>query len=82
MEQLICTACGANDFITEGGYRICRYCDTKYAIPNTSINSRISINSDVAELLEKCKRDPKNARRYANLVLDIDPKNREALKYI
>ena len=30
----------------------------------------------------KCKEDPVNAKKYANLVLDIDPHNVEALKYV
>ena len=46
------------------------------------VQSSIALDDDVARLLEKCRTDPRNARKYANLVLDIDPHNREALKYL
>ena len=84
MDQLICTACGANDFITKNGYRICKYCDTKYADKTAAaaVSSVVSIQSDVDILLEKCKDDPANARRYANRILDIDPTNKAALMYL
>jgi len=42
----------------------------------------IALNEDIRMLLRKCKEDTANARRYANLVLDIDPSNKEANKYL
>ena len=42
----------------------------------------ISLGSDIEVLLQKCRLNPKNARKYANLILDIDPDNEEALKYL
>jgi hypothetical protein len=33
-------------------------------------------------LLRKCQDDPLQAKRYASLVLDIDPSNKEAARYI
>lgn len=45
-------------------------------------SSSIALDDDVSMLLNKCKTDPKNARKYANLVLDIDPDNEDALKYL
>ena len=54
----------------------------KAVMQKENVNSCIAINDDVQRLLDKCKREPKNAKRYANLVLDIDPTNREALKYL
>ena len=45
-------------------------------------NSSIALEEDIAVLLKKCREDPKNARKYANLVLDIDPGNAEAKKYL
>ena len=51
--------------------------DSKH--PGTS--SGIALSDDVERLLLKCKTDRKNARKYANLILDIDPDNKEALKY-
>ena len=46
------------------------------------VSSGIGLDDDVARLLEKCRTDRKNARKYANLILDIDPGNEEALKYL
>ena len=44
--------------------------------------SGIALDDDLVRLLAKCKADPKNARKYANLILDIDPDNEEALNYL
>ena len=46
------------------------------------VSSGINLNDDVERLLEKCRTDRRNARKYANLILDIDPDNEEALKYL
>jgi uncharacterized Zn finger protein (UPF0148 family) len=51
-------------------------------LSHSGVNSSIALDDDVARLLEKCKVDPKRAKKYANLVLDIDPDNKEALKYL
>ncbi len=51
-------------------------------LSHSGVNSSIALDDDVARLLEKCRTDPRNARKYANLVLDIDPHNREAFKYL
>ena len=45
-------------------------------------SSQIGVSSDVERLLEKCRTDRKNAQKYANLILDMDPDNEEALKYL
>jgi hypothetical protein len=44
--------------------------------------STFSLTDDTKMLLQKCRDDPANARRYASLVLDIDPSNEEALHYL
>jgi hypothetical protein len=44
--------------------------------------STFSLTDDIKMLLQKCRDDPANARRYASLVLDIDPSNEEALHYL
>ena len=49
---------------------------------HNGVNSLIALDDDVERLLNKCKSDPKNARKYANLILDIDPDNEDALKYL
>ena len=83
-KSLVCERCGGNLFVEKDGYRICRYCKSKFALPaqNTAKGSNISVRSDVQALLQKCRTDRKNARRYANLILDIDPGNEEAKKYL
>jgi hypothetical protein len=85
MKLINCEKCGGNDFFEQNGYRICRYCRSKYALHADDIfpqGSRISLGEDIKMLLQKCQADPANARRYANLILDIDPGNDEAIKYL
>lgn len=85
MKMVSCTKCGASDYFERYGSRICKYCRSKYTtqvddlIP---VKSTIALDDDVTILLQKCKTDPKNARRYASLALDIDPENAEALRYL
>lgn len=85
MREVMCPRCGANEWKKENGYRVCAYCGTVFQLTNSDIplkESSIELNSDVERLLQKCKAEPKNASRYANLILDIDPDNAEALKYL
>ena len=80
-----CPICGGKEFEENKGIRTCLYCGTQFQIPKEELpkkKSEIALNSDVERLLDKCRKDPKNARKYANLILDIDPTNREALKYL
>ena len=44
--------------------------------------SVIDVESDIQALLQKCREDPLNRNRYASLILDIDPTNREARSYL
>ena len=83
--KITCSSCGSNSFNTHNGYRICLFCGTKYRISKSDFNnteSEISLNDDVARLLRLCREQPSNAKKYANLVLDIDPNNSEAYKYL
>ena len=98
MKALICMSCGASRWKEEGEYRVCLHCGTKFQkiIDETvrvqkvvihdaiarQVDSVIALNDDVMRLLDKCKKDPKNAKKYANLILDIDPTNQDALKYL
>ncbi|MBT9767421.1 MAG: TFIIB-type zinc finger domain-containing protein [Anaerotignum faecicola] len=81
MKQIVCPNCGANDFVIKDGYKVCSYCDTKFEIKNKT-KVAVSLEDDVQQLLQKCKMNPANARRYANLILEIDPNNKEAMKYL
>lgn len=84
MKAMICERCGGGEFVDRDGYRICQYCNTRYLIKSEDVaqkGSIIALDDDIEILLQKCKSDPANAHRYANLVLDIDPGNVNALKY-
>lgn len=84
MKITTCEKCGGGEFIDRDGYRICQYCKTKYLITAEDVKqkgSSIALDTDISMLLQKCRDDPANARRYASLVLDIDPGNVEAIKY-
>lgn len=85
MRMQKCANCGAGALKERGGYLICEYCGSKFAMEASDAPQRgmgLSLNADIENLLRKCRSDPMNARKYANLILDIDPTNREALKYI
>ena len=78
MKGKICPCCGANEFKEKNGRIFCAFCDTEMS----SSTSEIALDEDVLRLLRKCEENPRNARRYANLILDIDPTNEDALKYL
>lgn len=85
MRIFVCERCGGNEFRQEKGFRICQYCNTSYVVSADEIPqkvSNISVNDDIQLLLKKCSEDPGNARRYASLILDIDPSNTDAKKYL
>ena len=91
MSIIRCEMCGGTLEIQENAaVAVCEYCGTRITIPKAeqvalcggTRSSEIALSDDVARLLQKCKTDPKNARKYANLILDIDADNTEALKYL
>ena len=85
MKITTCEKCGSGDFVDRDGYRICQYCGTKYLITDEDVprkRSSIALDNDITMLLQKCRDDPVNASRYASLVLDMDPGNTEAVKYL
>lgn len=85
MKIVACAQCGSIELEQHGGYMVCPYCGTRYKMDAddfTKKESNISLDADVRRLLEKCKTDPKRASLYAGLVLDIDPTNQEALRYL
>ena len=85
MKLVICTGCGSKELVEKDGIIFCIYCQSKYLpqiddlLPRETI---IGITSDIQALLQKCKEDPVNRRRFANLILDLDPTNIEAHKYL
>jgi len=84
MKVQICERCGGGEFVDRIGYRICKYCNTKYQITPEDVTRKgtsIALDNDIKMLLQKCQDDPANARRYASLVLDMDPGNVDAVKF-
>lgn len=79
MKLIMCECCGADDLQEKDGLIVCNYCGSKFKKP---ASSTIALNDDIQRLLDKCKKEPGNARKYANLILDIDPTNKEALEYL
>lgn len=85
MKLVECTRCGSKELFVEGGYVVCAYCQSRFSPQAGDLPSRetvIGLDSDIQVLLQKCKDDPANRRRYASLILDIDPTNSEAGKYL
>lgn len=80
-----CANCGAKDLYEQDGYFVCRYCNSKHLISQSdrpTLHTTISLKSDAERLLQKCKDDPANAERYAKVILEIDPNNSEAKRYL
>lgn len=85
MKEVVCQSCGSNDLYEENGYRICRYCGTKFLITadeKPQKESNIALNEDVANLLNKIKQNPDRAKKYAERILEMDPNNAEAKKIL
>lgn len=85
MRQLVCPNCGAGDFTYMDGIRTCKYCNSRYELTEEERPKKatqVSLQSDIDLLLEKCKADPAHARKYAELILDIDPTNNAVWKYL
>lgn len=85
MREVVCAGCGSKELVEDAGYAVCVYCRTRHVpepkdAPQTT--TVIALANDVAALLQRCRDDPANRRRYANLVLDLDPTNREAQRYL
>ena len=80
---MVCLYCDSRFAITSEERRSGLFGSSHHAtLSHSGVNSSIALDDDVEHLLQKCKSDPKKARKYANLILDIDPDNEEALKYI
>lgn len=90
MQAIVCKACGAGGLRLVNGRGRCEYCGTLFALDKKEkdalreppVGNGIALESDIDRLLRKCAQEPWNARRYASLVLDMDPDNEDALKYM
>ena len=85
MKLISCTRCGSKDLDYEGGYIICAYCQSRFVEQSEDrpkVPTVVGLGSDVQTLLNKCESDPANRHRYASLILDIDPTNQEAIRYL
>lgn len=84
MWQFICPNCSSRTYHKKDGNYVCDYCDTVFTptANDPKAPSIIELDKDVQRLLEKCRQDPKNAKKLAGLVLDLDPTNEEALSYL
>ncbi len=85
MKIIECSRCGSKELFEEDGYVVCAYCQSRFtpqAEDKPPVNTAIQLGSDVEALLRKCREDPRNRVRYANLILDIDPTNKEAISYL
>lgn len=85
MKSLECAACGSKELFQEAGNFVCAYCQSRFG-PETDKsggkNTAIDMQADIDALLAKCISDPGGRIRYANLILDIDPTNTQARKYL
>lgn len=85
MGQDFCPNCGANDFNYQNGYKVCKYCNSQFKVEASGISkkeTKISLKNDIKILLQKCEDEPWNAKKYAGLILDIDPTNKDVIKYL
>jgi len=91
LKNIECSKCKSVDFEKVNGTMKCVYCRTTYVananaaknLFNTHVaSSVIEIDEDILLLLNKIKAEPWNKTRYANMILDIDSTNEEALKIL
>lgn len=85
MKLINCARCGSNDLAADSGYVVCGFCRSRWALQAEElprVETVIDMNSDIQALLHKCVMDPSNRRRYAGLILDIDPTNQQAHQYL
>lgn len=79
----ICDYCGSRFLASEEEQSAhSKTVNYSYGLSRSTASSQINLSDDVERLLQKCKTDRKNAKKYANLILDLDPDNAEALKYL
>ena len=85
MKLIKCKSCGSNELFEDGDYIVCAFCASRHLPQPDEVGgspSTIDLAHDVQLLLEKCRADPNNRRKYVNLILDIDPGNDEVREFI
>lgn len=85
MKVVECSRCGSKELLAADGYLQCLFCRSRFELPEQNTakkDTAINVLGDIQKLLKKCEDDPVNRIRYASLVLDIDPTNEEASKYL
>jgi hypothetical protein len=85
MTLVDCAACGSKELVEKDGIIVCAYCQSKYFPQGKNLPSSgavIGLAADIQTLLQKCRNDPSNSWRFANLILDIDPTNQEAKRFL
>ena len=93
MINIECLKCKSVEFSQADGFYVCTYCRSKYRPEQLrgsssakgaggAKTSAIEIDEDILRLLEKIKKEPWDAKRFANMILDIDPTNEEALQIL
>ena len=82
MKLIECSRCGSKELFEDNNVIVCAYCRSRFKPEANKGATVIDVQSDVQLLLRKCIDDPANRIRYANLILDIDPSNKEVLRYL
>lgn len=85
MKILECSRCGSKELLEVDRYFVCTFCQSKFvpqAAERPPVRTTIELETDIERLLRQCREDPANQARYASLILDIDPLNKEALQYL
>lgn len=85
MKLIECERCGSASLFHDQNYVVCEYCRSRYLrspdeVP--PVATTLDLASDIRMLLERCRLEPANVHQFANLILDIDPSNQEALRYL
>lgn len=86
MKVVDCRGCGSKELVREAGLLRCTYCQSTFVPESDDVPRTAAIGTglaaDIRALLDKCEQDPMNRRRYASLVLDLDPTNEEARRHL
>ncbi len=85
MWQFTCENCGSKEYTVQKKKVICAYCHTCYKAQKGdpfTFGAKIDLMDDINILVSKCIKEPHNAKRYANIILEMDPYNQFARRYV